>query len=144
MRNPRVLCNIQATRPRARACILHKTLGLMLYLLHKPHINLPPPYSVELLSLKCCQLSDLFISQLTPALANNHSLLHLDLSCNSLTDNGVTSIATALRLNRTLISLTLTNNKIGDRGLEELTQVGESGVFEHLSTAITLVPLIQF
>ncbi len=23
-----------ATRPRARACIFHKTLGLMLYLLH--------------------------------------------------------------------------------------------------------------
>ncbi len=34
MRNPRVLCNIQATRPRACACIFHKTLGLMLYLLH--------------------------------------------------------------------------------------------------------------
>ncbi len=33
MRNPRVLCNI-ATRPRACACIFHKTLGLMLYLLH--------------------------------------------------------------------------------------------------------------
>ncbi len=28
-----VLCNIQATRPRACACIFHKTLGLMLYLL---------------------------------------------------------------------------------------------------------------
>ncbi len=25
--------NIQATRPRARACIFHKTLGLLLYLL---------------------------------------------------------------------------------------------------------------
>ncbi len=89
---------------------------------------------MELLSLKCCQLSDLFIGQLTPALASNLSLLHLDLSCNSLTDNGVISIATALRLNRTLISLTLTNNKIGDRGLEELTQVGESGVFESFNS----------
>ncbi len=27
-----------ATRPRARACIFHKTLGLMLYLLHTPII----------------------------------------------------------------------------------------------------------
>ncbi len=39
MRNPRVLCNIHGNspsglRPRARACIFHKTLGLMLYLLH--------------------------------------------------------------------------------------------------------------
>ncbi len=25
---------MQATRPRARACIFHKTLSLMLYLLH--------------------------------------------------------------------------------------------------------------
>ncbi len=37
MRNPRVLCNIHGNspsglRPRARACIFHKTLGLMLYL----------------------------------------------------------------------------------------------------------------
>ncbi len=40
MRNPRVLCNMHGNspsglRPRARACIFHKTLGLMLYLLHK-------------------------------------------------------------------------------------------------------------
>ncbi len=34
MRNPRVLCNIQATRPRACACILHKSRSLMLYLLY--------------------------------------------------------------------------------------------------------------
>ncbi len=39
MRNPRVLCNIHGNSPsglcpRARACIFHKTLGLMLYLLH--------------------------------------------------------------------------------------------------------------
>ncbi len=38
MRNPRVLCHIHGNspsglRPRARACIFHKTLGLMLYLL---------------------------------------------------------------------------------------------------------------
>ncbi len=31
-----------ATRPRARACIFHKTLGFMLYLLHRsaPHCNI--------------------------------------------------------------------------------------------------------
>ncbi len=28
-----------ATRPRARACIFHKTLGLMLYLLHNISIT---------------------------------------------------------------------------------------------------------
>ncbi len=37
MRNPRVLCNIHGNsasglRPRAHACIFHKTLGLMLYI----------------------------------------------------------------------------------------------------------------
>ncbi len=35
MRNPLVLCNIQATRPCARACIFHKTLSLMLYPVYK-------------------------------------------------------------------------------------------------------------
>ncbi len=29
------------TRPRARACIFHKTLGLMLYLLHLLHTGIP-------------------------------------------------------------------------------------------------------
>ncbi len=45
MRNPRVLCNIHGNSPsglrlRARACIFHKTLGLMLYLLHTTGIDL--------------------------------------------------------------------------------------------------------
>ncbi len=34
MRNPRVLCNIHGNSPSYSTCIFHKTLGLMLYLLH--------------------------------------------------------------------------------------------------------------
>ncbi len=41
--NPRVLCNIQATHPRACVCIFHKTLGLMLYPLHTAESALNVP-----------------------------------------------------------------------------------------------------
>ena len=41
MRNPRVLCNYyMATRPRARACIFRKTLGLYLLLTTWTHYAL--------------------------------------------------------------------------------------------------------
>ena len=103
----------------------------------KSHSHAPPhtqthshilPLSVELLSLKCCALTDSSLSQLSSALTDNKTLLHLDLSCNRISDDGVVSLATALRLNRTLLSLTLTNNKIGDRGASALAEVGGCGL----------------
>ena len=82
-----------------------------------------PSHSVELLSLKCCKVTDQFLTHFTHALTENRSLLHFDLSCNNITNEGVSMLASSLRLNRTLLTLTLTDNSVGDAGVAALCEV---------------------
>lgn len=81
---------------------------------------------MEQLSLKCCRVSDSFLSKLCKPLSSNRTLLALDLSCNSISDEGAGLLASSLRLNRTLLSLSLTGNRIGDRGVAQLAEVGRA------------------
>ncbi len=48
MRNPRVLCNIQATRPRACACIFH-LVSCYIYYLAVGYINKEKAIEVQYL-----------------------------------------------------------------------------------------------
>ena len=78
--------------------------------------------------MKCCEISDTLLAEITSHLAENKSLIHLNLSCNKIGDDGVNSLATSLRLNRTLLSLALTNNHIGDAGALSLANVRKTAI----------------
>ena len=78
--------------------------------------------------MKCCEISDTLLAEITSHLAENKSLIHLNLSCNKIGDDGINSLATSLRLNRTLLSLALTNNHIGDAGALSLANVRKTAI----------------
>lgn len=73
--------------------------------------------------MKSCDIVDQFVEELSSALTENGTLLHLNLSCNRIGDNGCRALATSLRLNRTLLTLSLTGNSIGDSGVVALAKV---------------------
>ncbi len=52
--NLRVLCDIQATRPLVYACIVHKTLGLMLLIINCAHVL----YTYRLIVCSLCVCAD--------------------------------------------------------------------------------------
>ena len=89
--------------------------------------------------MKCCGISDVFLSEIAPQLSENKCLIHLNLSCNTIGDDGARSLATSLRLNRTLMSLALTNNHIGDAGALSLSNVGNTlpSVYVRISSMMT-------
>jgi len=73
--------------------------------------------TLEVLDLRCNQMSETAGDSLARALIDNKSIRVLNLSCNKLADRGARAVAYALPYSPTLEVLDLTSNGVNDLGL---------------------------
>eukprot|EP00116_Pleurobrachia_bachei_P003754 sb/3464016/ len=79
------------------------------------------------LRLAKCDLTDVCVKIIAPALVQNVTLTSLDLSCNKISSDGAKTLAEVLRANQTLLELKLCSNRIEDEGTVALGLVLSSG-----------------
>jgi len=87
--------------------------------------------TIQNLSLKNCNITDIGAMHIGKALRENKNLLTLNLCFNKITNEGVVHLAKGLRINRSLLSLNLGSNLIADDGAKYISEVISTFALTH-------------